>query len=290
MATQTATTGNLENAQRIAIAKARYTAEHNAPCVNLIEHMTLKQGEKQVTVPKVGQMTASDLTDGIDIVDTEDISMTTTDLTTAEVGMKVILTDKLLRQENESVFAMVGVQMGDGMARKKDTDVLALFESLNGGTDLGADDKNLTVTNLAACISVAKAKKYPSPISVVHHPNAVYQITKTMTITPGSTYPIPHGYAEDLLKDFYRMTLNQVGVFEDGNIAKYGGEDSGYGAIFSKSAMVILESQAQRPERERDASLRAWELVLTSDYGCFELDDGYGAPMLYEIGDHATNN
>ena len=43
MATQTATTGQLENAQGIMIAAARYTAEHSAPCVNLIEHMTLKK-------------------------------------------------------------------------------------------------------------------------------------------------------------------------------------------------------------------------------------------------------
>ena len=34
---QTATTGNLENAQKIIIATSRYTEEHNAPAMNLIE-------------------------------------------------------------------------------------------------------------------------------------------------------------------------------------------------------------------------------------------------------------
>ena len=42
---QTATTGNLENAERTIIASARYTAEHNAPALALIEHFTLGQGE-----------------------------------------------------------------------------------------------------------------------------------------------------------------------------------------------------------------------------------------------------
>ncbi len=31
MGIQTATTGNLENAQNIILAQSRYTAEHNAP-------------------------------------------------------------------------------------------------------------------------------------------------------------------------------------------------------------------------------------------------------------------
>ena len=44
---QTATTGNLENAQKIIISSARYTEEHNAPALALIEqsvsytHLTL---------------------------------------------------------------------------------------------------------------------------------------------------------------------------------------------------------------------------------------------------------
>ena len=94
---QTATTGNLENASRIIISAARYTEEHNAPAMALIESFSLPSGSKQVTVPKVGQMTVSDLTDGVDITDDEEIGMTTVDLTASEVGAKVILTDKLVR-------------------------------------------------------------------------------------------------------------------------------------------------------------------------------------------------
>ena len=115
---QAATTGNLENAQKIMIAAARYTEEHNAPMMALTEQFTLKNGEKQVTVPKVGQMTMSDLVDGQDIIDEEEIGMTTVDLTAAEVGAKVVLTDKLVRQSVSNVFQMVGRQLGEGMARK----------------------------------------------------------------------------------------------------------------------------------------------------------------------------
>ena len=289
MATQTATTGNLANAQRIAIAQCRYTMEHSMPVVNLIEKMNLKKGEKQRTVPKVGQMTASDLTDGVDLTDSEDIGMTTVDLTASRVGLKVILTDTLILQEAEDVHKIVGRQMGDAMARKKDRDAIALFAGLNGGTAFGADNKNLTMANLAASITTGKAKKWPAPLVVVHHPNALYQTVVSAAITPLATYPIPHGYSEELLKDFYKFYVNGAVVFEDGNIDKVAGQDSGYGVIMSKSALVVLEQVGFTTATERDESLFATELIVSANYGMFELDDGYGAPMLYEIGDPSTS-
>lgn len=291
MAIQTATTGNLENASNIVIAQVRYTAEHNAPCANLIEHFTLGKGNKQITVPKVAQATAQNLTDGVDLVDSQDIGLTTTDLTTAEVGLKFILTYKLLNQFNEDVFRMVGRQMGDAMARKKDEDIIALFAGLNGGTVLGGDGDNLSLQNAAACAVYATANKFPLPVFVVHHPNALgYLSTNAQAI--GTTYyaGILGSFSEQLLRDYWAIRINGINFFHDGNIDKESGVDSGKGCIASKSAMCIVEGWAPTVEREKDISLRAWEVVMTSDYGVFELDDGYGAPMQYEIGTLSTTN
>ena len=155
---QTATTGSLENAQRKIIATARYTEEHNAPAMALIETFNLKQGEKSVTVPKVGQMDMSDLVDGQDIIDEEDIGMTTVDLTASEVGAKIIITDKLARQSAENVFTMIGRQLGDGMARKKDKDVLDLYSGFS--TDFGTAGSAMTLANVSAAVAYAKGKKF----------------------------------------------------------------------------------------------------------------------------------
>lgn len=105
---QTVTIGNLENASKIIIAVVRYTEEHNAPVMALIESFSFLKGAKQVTVLKVGQMTVSDLTDGQDIVDEEEIGMITVDFTVSEVGVKVILIDKLVREQQNNVFTMIG--------------------------------------------------------------------------------------------------------------------------------------------------------------------------------------
>ena len=281
---QTATTGNLENAQKIIISSARYTEEHNAPALALIEQFSLPKGAKQVTVPKVGQMSMSDLQDGQDIVDEEDIGMTTVDLTASEVGAKVILTDKLVRQSAPNVFSIIGRQLGDGMARKKDKDVLALYTNLNGGTNLGTAGTSFKVTNVQAIIAYAKANKFGSQLYILHHPNAIAYLSKeaaTVGTTAGGA--IPEGWTADLLKNFFSglRPLNNVPIFEDGNIT-VDSDDDGIGVIADKSAMATLTSVDTRTERQRDASLRATEVVMTADYGVFELDDTNGAGLTYD--------
>ena len=290
MATQTATTGNLEKAQNIIIAQSRYTMEHNMPTANLVEHFKLGKGNKQLTVPKVGQMTADDLVDGVDMIASEEIGLTTTDLTTAEVGLKVILTYKLLNQFNEDVFRMIGRQMGDAMARKKERDLQALFAGLNGGTTLGADGNLLSLRAAAGCVVFATSNKFPNPVSVVHHPNAIGNLSITATAIGSATFfaGILQGLSEELLRNFWGIRINGVNFFHSGEIDKISGTDSGYGAVFSKSSMCIIEGWAPMVEREKDISLRGWEIVITSDYGVFELDDTYGAPMRYEVGQLST--
>jgi len=286
---QTATAGNLENAQKIIIAASRYTEEHNSPAVNLLEQFALPKGAKQVTVPKVGQMTMSDLQDGVDIVDEEDIGMTTVDLTASEVGAKVILTDKLVRQAADNVFSMIGRQLGDGMARKKDTDVIALWPNLNGGITLSADNQTFSTANVHAAISRAKANKFGNQLYMIHHPNAVAELSKASATTADTAAAagLTSGWSVDLLQNFYSglRPINGVSIFEDGNIEKIGTTDSGYGVIADKTAMAALNSVDTRTERQRDASLRATEVVMTSDYGVFELDDSRGAAFRAEIGD-----
>ena len=285
---QTATTGNLESAQRTIIATARYTEEHNAPAMALIESMNLPKAASTITVPKVGQMSMDDLVVGVDIIDEEEIGMTTIDLTASEVGAKIILTDKLVRQMAQNVFAIIGRQLGDGMARKKDTDVHALYSGLNGGTTLGAAGATMSLANVAGSIAYTKANKFGSQVYILQHPNAVFDIANT-AVTASATYPVPDGWSSDLLGNFFSglRPLNGVPIFEDGNLAVDSSDDA-IGVIAAKDALVVLNSVETRTERQRDVSLRATEVVMTADYGVFELDDSRGAPLTFDAAAPAT--
>lgn len=280
---QTSTTGQLENASREMISQARFTEEHNMPAVSLIERFTLEQGSDTLVVPKVGQMTLADLVDGEEIVDEQEIGMTTVSITPAEVGGKIVLTDKLLRQNSQNIFGMVGRQFGDAMARKKDLDALALYSGLNGGTDVGAAGVSLTSVNYTSLIAIAKTSKFGSDIRFIQHPNAVLTLSRELsTVGSGTIRPIPTGFSAERLTDFFSgISISKTPVFEDGNITRDSNLDA-QGAIFDKSAMGMLTSVAMNRERQRMAELRGWLLVITADYAMFEIDDSKGAGVLLD--------
>ncbi len=193
MPIQTITSGQIENAQAIVIAECLYTAESETPTVNLFSRFSLGKGQKQITVPKAGQMTAVDLEDGIDLADSQNIGITTTDLTPAEVGLKVILTDRLVTQFSGDVFKVIGRQMGDAVARKKDRDGIALFIALNSGTVYGADNKYLSLPNVQGCIVNIRSKSVPNPIYVIHHPAAAQAVMPR----PGAKHHLGNDAAGD---------------------------------------------------------------------------------------------
>ena len=287
MGIQTATTGSLEAIQNIIIAAMRYTAEYEAPCWNLCTAYTLGKGEKTITSPKVGTATISALADGVDMSNSQDFSITSVDLATSEVGAKFILTDKMVRQVTEDGWKMAGQLLGDAMARKRDQDVIALFSGLDYAW--GADNDALSAWGALGEIANASKYKFPKPIAYVHNPIAIATLARNLAGV-GSVYyaGIMQGYPEDKLRSFFNFSINGVPFISAGNIEVVSGSDSAYGAIFSKAALATVESKAPYTERERDASLRAEELIIVADYGCYELDGTYGASCRHEIGEMAT--
>lgn len=291
---QTATTGNLANAQRTIIEQARQTQEYNAPSWQLIEKIALPRGASTVTVPKVGQFTISDLVDGQDMTDEQSIGMTTVDLTATERGAKIIVTDKLVRQNGTtSIFSIVGRQFGNAAARKQDRDVQALYSGLNGGTAYGQASAAFDLSAFSATIAKSKGGGRTSsgelqgepfmPDYALHHPHATYQVVRSATaIGSGTAMRVNDRREERFLNAFYtRISFNGVDLYESGNLDIDSSGDA-TGVIAQRDALVGLTSVNWRTERERDASRRAWELNHVADYGVFELDDAHGAPLLYD--------
>jgi hypothetical protein len=288
LAIQIASTVDLITAQRVVIANALFVEEYKRPTTNLVSQFTLGQGEKSLVIPKVAQMTADRLSDGVDLTNSQNIGMTTNTVSPVEAGLKVILTDKLVRQLNESVFAIIGTQIGEAMGTIKEVDIIALFQNLNGGTALGGDGKLLTLNNLSACISVARDNKYGEDLVIVHHANAIFAVAKDFFGAVPQRLDAP-SFVDSVVRDFYSFSIGGVPIFEANHIPKIGSDDSGYGAIMSRRALGFLTSVGLSSAMERDESLRASELITISDYIAFELDDARGAPMQYEILAHVTN-
>ena len=211
------TSAQAENAQKVMVAAARYTREHNAVAYNLITKMELPKGHRSVQAPKVGAFTFSDLTEGEDMTDEQQVNIRTVELTVKEVGAKVILSDVLLDQNATTpIMSIVGRQAANGFARKSDTDVTALYPGLNGGTAFGGAADSFVVSNAASVILKCQGKTEPfDPDYVVQHPYQYFPLLRSASVVGGVNLNPPPGRQEKLLADFFRWSLNGVDFYQD---------------------------------------------------------------------------
>lgn len=284
------TTGQMENVALEMMTALRYTMEHNSPIYGLVSHFALGDGEDTGIFPKVGQMTWGKLTEGEEITTEQEIGLTTVSVTPGESGAKIILTDKLLRQQKSVNFRSVGKQLGEGQVRLRETDLADLFTGLNASTALGAAGAPFSLANAISCVSIAKTNKYGENLHIVHHPNAVMRLARDLTGQgSGQLLALPEGPTARLLgRAWTGLKVWDVPVVETGNLTRDASDDAN-GVIMDKEALGFLQSQAPKRETERKATLRATVLVMVTDYAAFELDDTKGAALLYDAVNPATS-
>lgn len=286
MAITTAT--DLANMQRIIIAEARFREMHTGVMRGVVERFTLPKGAKSIYVNRYTSATANALTDGVDMADSHTLDYSNVELTTSEVGLKVIVTDKLIRQNADDVIRSSGKILGDAMGTKFDVDLLALFDGFSLDTVPGTGQP-VEMEDLAKCVAELRANSLsnggpaPDPISCVLHPYGIYDIVSELTTGVWGALQIPHGLTEDVVKGYFRGKdkLWGIPIFEDGNIT-IDSTPNAIGGLFSKFALCYCMSKEWDVERERDASLRAWELVIVADYGVKELVDRWGCELKHD--------
>ena len=277
----TATSNNLANAQKIAIRETLFVQEHNAPAWGAITHMPLGDGNKSITLPKIGAFAISRLTDGVDMTSEQELNMTTVSFTASEFGAKIIVTDQLVDQNATTpIFKMIGRNFGTAAARVQEKEVETLYPALNGGVPFGSAATTLSIGAFAAAIAQCECKSSQPfhPEFVIHHPNAVFNLTRSATPIGGANGHWPEQWSKDKMGKFWKFTLNGCEVFQSGNLSANTSGDV-IGVIAQKDAMVAVEAKTWYTERERDASRRATEINYISRWGVFEMDDQRGAGL-----------
>jgi hypothetical protein len=268
------------------VGDARYTLQHDAPMTNLVTRVTLPPGEKSKFFPKFGAIEAVDLIDGVDMSDSQTLSITGTTHTTDEAGCKVIITRKLRHDLKEDGYRAAGKVIGNAMAKKIDTDLLALFSGLDSG--LGGTTSTFSIDYFMAAVTqcMGQDEPCPNPMVSVLHPYTVHEIVDEI-VTPGASYAVfPQDFQLQLLKQYWRGAdkLFNIPIFSDGFITRTVGSapaHSSYGAIFSKMAFIYLVGWEPDTWVKYDDSLRGWELGIVADYGAVEEDGTYGRYLLF---------
>jgi N4-gp56 family major capsid protein len=228
-------------------------------------------------VPIYPALSAGDLTEGTDISVPTSFDTTSKTITAAETGVMVTLTDLSKESASEDVAAAIGRQIGDAMATKVDTDLAALFSGFSNA--VGNGDREITVEDFFKAAAILRNNKAPGPYVAVIHPYQAFQLKKQLT-NAGTT--MNHNITDvgnTALRDGFVARLASIDIFESTVVS---GDSAGafVGGIMSQDALGYMVKRGMRIEEQRDASLRATEIVGSMAYGVSEIFDAYGVQII----------
>lgn len=255
------------------VAQARFTAEEQSLMLGLVTQYNIAgQAGKTVQIPKYPAVTAAALDEGTAPADT-DVSTSSVTVTCSEVGNSVLLTD-LAAMGAGNPADELGTVLGNAIATKIDSDLIALFSGFSGA--LGAAGAEITVADLFKAAATLRANKVTGSMAAVVHPFQAYALKANLT----NTMVNPNGgeLQNEAMRSGYVGTIAGIDVYESANVAVDGNDDA-VAAVFAPEALAIALKSEFNLETQRNATRRGTELVATAVYGVAELDDSYGVKI-----------
>jgi hypothetical protein len=131
-------------------------------------------------------------------------------------------------------------------------------------------------------VAKLRATGVPSDnLACILHPNIAFDLKSGLS----NTFANPNaGVGNEALRTGFAGQIAGVSIYETSNMADASNNNPGTtgdykGAVFHSDALGLAMMQDLKIETQRDASLRADEIVATAVYGVGELQDSYGCEV-----------
>jgi N4-gp56 family major capsid protein len=277
------TTTTLNDLLPEIIQEAMFVASERSIMRGLVKNYQLAPGQgKNVNVPIYPVQTAAAVTEGDEVTNTA-VSTNTAQLTISPVAIRTMLTDLARTSASSNVVADLGKLFGEAVARKMDTDLTALFGSLNAGQ--GDYTGQITAASIFAAVAKLKADAIPTEGMVcVLHPSIAYDLKAALTTT-GNT-PFTSGAYSEVSNEAMRMgfvgMLAGIPVYETSNIANNGTAGDIPGAVFHRDAFGLGLIGDIAIETQRRASFLGDDIVCSAYYGKGILQNNYGRYLAFD--------
>ena len=260
------------------VAEAQFVAQEQSIMRNLVRNYAISGGGKAVEVPIYAAVSAGAVSEAADLANTA-INPSSVSITAAEVGVMTTLTDLARNSAPRNVAADIGRLFGEAIAKKQDTDMTALFDGFSGAVgDGSAAISAASIFNAASTLRAAALNV--NECAVVLHPKIAFDLKANLTNTFANANA--NDLANEALRSGFVGTLAGMRVFETSNMSNSGNAGDYKGAAFHRDALAMAEMQGLKVETQRDASLRADEIVATAVYGVGEIHDSYGVELHYD--------
>jgi N4-gp56 family major capsid protein len=274
---------NLNDLLPAITAEALFVASEKSIMRGLVRNYTLNAGQgKTVTVPIYPRQTATGLTEAT-AGNQVTVSTDGATLTVSEVGLYATISDLALMASNSNVVADLGRLFGEAIARKMDTDLMALFMSFSTNT-VGGTSTTATPALIFQAIAKLRAQGYDTSndCAIVLHPNVAYDIASTLT----STFAAPaSAIGNAALENGFMGMLGGVPVYQSSLVpVETGGAAAGDYAcgVFHKDALGLAMMKDITIESQRQAAARGFDIVGSAIYGVGELYDNAGVRGIFD--------
>lgn len=276
MANETSTT-TLATLQPKIIREAMFVAQEQSIMRNLVRNFPMPAYTgKTVNIPFYPAMTAASVAE---LTDLANQSVTTTEktLTIGEAGLMTTISDFAVSTSADNIVASIGRQAGLAIAKKIDTDLMGTFSGFS--QVVGSNATAITVAHIFQAVAKLRAQGISeSEIFCVLNPNVAYDLL--MNLTASGVNPNPGPLQNEAMTNGFVTRIAGVNIFQSSNVAEVAGDS--VGGLFVRDAIGFALAQDVKVEFQRDASLRATEMVVTAVYGYGELVDTYGVAMSFD--------
>ena len=261
------------------VAEAFFVSSERSVMRPLVKNYAITGGGKSVEVPIYATVSAAAVSEASDLSNTA-INPSSVTITASENGIMTTLTDLGRNAAPRNVAADIGRLFGEAIAKKIDVDLTALFDGFS--QEVGDGTAVLSAANVFNAVAVLRKTGVPTDeISGVFHPLNAFDLKSGLTNTfVGRDTDL----SNEALRNGFVGKVAGVNIFETSNLADSSGNNPGTtgdykGAVFHRDALALAMMQDLKIETQRDASLRADEIVATAVYGVGELHDTYGVEM-----------
>ena len=240
------------------------------------------QPGKQAKVGIYPKMATSSLVSG-EGTDATNVAITATSKTfdADEIAALVTLTDTARDSADDDTAASIGRIIGETIARKIDTDIAALFAGFSQEVGGGATPPELTADLIFQAVAKLRTQSVTGPYVGVFHPNQMYNLKKTLANAGAANVPSLSDVGNQALMEGFIGRIAGVDLYESAVVT---GDSTGAysGAIMHPDAIAYCLKKDITIETQRDASLRATEIVGSMTFAVGELQDLHGVRVLTE--------
>jgi N4-gp56 family major capsid protein len=208
------------------------------------------------------------------------ITATEKTFTATEKAVMATLTDTARDSTADDSAAAIGRILGETLAKKIDEDIAALFTGFSTGVG-GGSGTELTPDDILAAIATLRNSSVTGPYVGVFHPYQTYNLRKVLANAGAATVPALSDIGNEVLSQGYIGRLFGVDIYESAVVT---GTSAGafVGAVMHPDALAFCLKKDLTIETERDASLRATEIVASMTYAVGELFDAHGVKIITE--------